>query len=188
MLSETVRLFASIAPIVGPITVAVLVFLLRSRTAEARVQAGQAVMEHTGLMRGLAVVFLLVPCAICLLAFVAPPKPEERWLPVYLIAGFLCLAIPIALEAYRRKLRVESDALVSESPWTGVRRIPWSEIARISYSASMSWYVIEDRGGNSVRVSAMMSGLQTLARALSERAPSATGAQATERMRSNRVL
>ena len=174
--------------VIPPIVVAVLAFLLRSRTAEARLEAGRAVIAHTGVMKGLAVVFLLFPCALCVLAFVFPPKPDERWLPVYLIGGFLALAIPVALEAYRRRLHLEHDALVSESPWTGVRRLPWTEIAGVSYNAPMSWYVIQDRAGNAVRVSSMMSGLETLARAIKERAPAATGAEATERMRQKRVF
>lgn len=174
--------------LIAPLVVAVLVFLLRSRKAEARMEGTGAVLTHTGMMKGLGVVFLLFPCAICVLAFVFPPKPEERWLPVYLIAGFLCIAIPVALEAHRRRLRIEDRDLVSESPWTGVRRIPWSEITRVTYSASMSWYVIDARSLPSVRVSSLMSGLSTLGRAIAERSPAAAGSPGTARLRSGAIL
>ncbi len=155
--------------VIGLIVVGMIVLLMASRRGHARVEDRSAMVEYGWAMRGLSIVFLLFPVAIAVLALVSPPKAEDRWIPLYIILGFLALAVPVAIEVFRRRLRIEEDALVSVSPWTGQVRIPWGEVTAVSYQQSMSWYVIESRGRQRVRVAALMSGLETLAAKSSQR-------------------
>ena len=185
------KLFGSLGPyeIITPIVIGVLWWLMASRRGDARVVSGSAIIEYGRPMKGLAIVFLLFPVAIAILTIVSPPKYEDRWIPLQLILGFLALALPVALEVFRRRLRLEEDALVSESPWTGVIRVPWSETTAVTFKQSMSWYVIDSRGNRRVRVAALMSGLATLAAMLAKRTANVPAIQAgIERMQARREL
>jgi hypothetical protein len=78
---------------------------------------------------------------------------------------------------------------VSESPWTGRVRIPWADVTAVSYRPMMSCYLIGSRAGGCVRVAALMSGLETLAETLADRAPRLPEIQdGIERMASGREL
>ena len=104
-----------------------------------------------------------------------------------MILGFFALAVPFAAEVFRRRLRIEEDALVSESPWTGLVRVAWSDVTAVTYQQSMSWYAIDSRGNRRVRVGTLMSGLETLAAALAKHGGAVPAIQAAaERMRSRR--
>lgn len=172
---------------VVPVVLGVLFWLMASRRPDARVDGNAAIVEYGLPVKGLSIVALLFPIGISLLALVSPPQPEERWIPLQLTAGFLVLAIPFAAEVFRRRLRIEEDALISQSPWTGVVRVPWADVTSVSYQQSMSWYVIESRGNRRIRVGSLMSGLGTLATTLSKRAVRAPAIQSgIERMQSRR--
>ena len=172
---------------VVPIVLGVLFWLMASRRPDARVERNVAIVEYGLAVKGLSIAFLLFPIGISVVAILSPPKPEERWIPLQLTVGFLLLAIPFAAEVFRRKLRIEDDALVSVSPWTGVVRVPWADVTSVSYQQSMSWYVIESRGKRRVRVGSLMSGLGTLASTLGRRAARAPAIQAgIERMQTRR--
>jgi hypothetical protein len=175
--------------IITPIVIGVLWWLMASRRRDARVESGSAIVEYGRAMKGLTIVFLLFPVAIAVVAIVSPPKYEERWIPLELILGFLAIAVPLALEVFRRRLRLEEDVLISESPWTGVIRVPWSEITAVSYQQSMSWYVIDSRGSRRVRVASFMSGLGTLAAMLAKRTANVPAIQSgIGRMQARREL
>ena len=174
---------------IGAVAAALLLWLGSSRHGRARVEHGSAIVEYGGAWRGVTIVFFLFPVAIAVLAMVSPPKPEERWFPLQIICGFLAIIVPLALEVFRRRLRIDQDALVSESPWTGSVRIPWDEVTAVSYQPAMCWYVIDSRGQGRMRVGMFMSGLETLAAALAERAARAPEIEAgVVRMRSGREL
>lgn len=174
---------------VVPVVLGVLYWLMASRRADARVAGSSAILEYGYPVKGLAIASLLFPIGISIAAIVSPPKAEERWIPLQLTIGFLALAVPFAVEVFRRKLRIEEDALVSESPWTGVLRVPWADVTAVSYRQSMSWYVIESRGHRRVRVASLMSGLGTLAATLAKRAQGVPAIEAgVERMRARREL
>ena len=132
-----------------PIVLGVLFWLIAGRRPDARREGEAAIVEYGFPVKALAIVSLLFPIGISILAIFSPPKTEERWIPLQLTVGFLVLAIPFAGEVFRRRLRIEEDALVSESPWTGVVRVPWTDVIAVSYQQSMSWYVIETRGRSS---------------------------------------
>jgi hypothetical protein len=180
---DSVVPYALVVPIVG----AVLFWLIASRKAVARMEGGAAIVEYGRPVKGLSIVFLLFPVAIAVLALVSPPKYEDRWIPLELILGFFALAVPFAAEVFRRRLRIEEDALVSESPWTGLVRVAWSDVTAVTYQQSMSWYAIDSRGNRRVRVGTLMSGLETLAAALAKHGGAVPAIQAAvERMRSRR--
>jgi hypothetical protein len=188
MSGNSIDSLASYAIIV-PIVIGVLWWLMASRRGDARVESGTAIVDYGRPMKGLTIVFLLFPLAIAVLSIVSPPKYQERWIPLQLILGFLAIALPLALEVFRRRLRLEEDVLVSESPWTGMIRVPWSEITSVSYQQSMSWYVIDSRGSRRVRVASFMSGLGTLAAMLAKRTANVPAIQSgLERMQARREV
>ena len=114
-----------------------------------------------GMVAFTAVMLVLPPLGITALAIASKPAPEERWIPVAMVAGFLALMLPLAAEVFRVRHHVTDESILRVTPWSRRARVEWQHIHRVSWNQSMMWLALEAEGGTVVRLSGFVSGLGT---------------------------
>jgi hypothetical protein len=170
------ELSSQLTALVVPLVIGVLFALLRTASREAAVEGDRRVLTYGILWRFFARWLWLFPIVIAVIAVVSPPTGEDRWIPLWLILGFSALQLPLTLEVFRRRVELTRDFLTVTSPWTGTARVRWVDVSAVAWKASGNLEV-RSRTGKRVRVSAWLSGKDTLADELALRAPGAEGLQ-----------
>lgn len=154
----------------SPIICMLVIFILSGMLGAA--QRGKQVTEAgTGflvfryhlILRSFALFMAFgVPIGITALVLAKPPKDESEHQAVFgLYALFAALSAPLLWETMRFALVVSPDGLDCRSPWRPRLFIRWEEIKRVSYSPSLSWFVISATGGNTFRLSIFVAGLSS---------------------------
>jgi hypothetical protein len=130
---------------------------------------GTSLLRYGGRARTLVSAMLALP-------FLAAALAARRYPPGEDAAGFWQLAVMASLaflflwigriEVTGVRHLVTSEALEGHSPWRGAVRVPWGEIASVSWSAANQGFEVRAGNGRSVRVSRFLEGLPALADAL----------------------
>jgi hypothetical protein len=147
---------------------AVFAWLRRSTPRVARRAGVGHVLDYGPIWKGLARIAVLFPIVIAVVALYSPPRPDEMWIPGAIIAGFLALLIPLALEVFQRQIELTDQAIAQKSAWSKPVKIAWKDVRDVSWKIS-SEVVITPTKGRTVRVNAWLSGMETLAQVLEKR-------------------
>jgi len=97
-------------------------------------------------------------------------KPSEWWVPLVFFA-FALLGVPLIVEGVRVRIELKDEGIAYRGLLRSYDSVPWNDIDVATWSPSMKWLVLTTRRGDKLRVSAMLNGLDALALALGERAP-----------------
>jgi hypothetical protein len=167
--------------IVTVVVVGVLMLLVHSSRAEAQQDERGFVLHYSGMWKGLVKLLFLFPATIAVICLFNPPTPQEWWIPYAIIGGFLAIHVPLTLEVLRRQVRVEAEGLHSSSPWGAPRFMAWKDVAEVSWKAAAGEVELRSTRGERLRVSLWLSGLGSLAKAMTEHLPHLTSAQQVSR-------
>lgn len=165
---------SQITGLVIPLVIGVLFVLFRSASREATVEGDRRILAYSGVWRFFGRWLWLFPIAVAVIAVVSPPTRKDRWLPLWLILGFSAVQLALTLEVFKRRVELTRDFVTVTSPWTGTARLRWEDITAVAWKASGN-LELRDRTGRGVRVSALLSGKDSLADELKLRAPGAEG-------------
>ena len=81
------------------------------------------------------------------------------------------LGVPLIVEGVRVRIELKDEGIAYRGLLRSYDSVPWNDIDVAAWSPSMKWLVLTTRHGDKLRVSAMLNGLDALALALGERAP-----------------
>jgi hypothetical protein len=168
------------------ILLAVTVSLARPRAVAER-DRGAAVLAYPRAWRVGATAQLALPVVLALVVWLRRDTLAPAMVTAELaLAAFLFLVLwvlRIELAGVRHELR--PDGLVRGSPWRRRVTISWNDVARVSWSATGQWLVVEARDGRQARISPLLSGMGELAERLTARGgvpPEAFGPGVAERL------
>lgn len=157
----------------------VMGWLAKARTS-AKVEGRSRVLRHPPSTLIVGVVCTALFAAIAVLAGLST-KPDEWWVPLLFLA-FALLGVPLIVEGVRVRIELKDDGIAYQGLFRRYESVPWNDIDLAAWSPAMKWLVLTTRHGDKLRVSAMLSGLDALALALSERAPTLRMNDVTKQM------
>ena len=102
-----------------------------------------------------------------------------------ILLGSLLFAIMVATVVEFTRVRVEwtDTAIDFASPWASPRRLAWSDIVQVKYSASARWFVLRGGDGTKIRLHCWLGGLRQLLDEMKSRASADVKRQVETAMR-----
>ena len=85
---------------------------------------------------------------------------------VVLFGVMLIVSACMVLEFSATRTAWTEHEIVSSSPWTGEKRVLWTDIVKVTYSPLNQWFVIKSRSGVKIRLHTLLGGLVFLLRDL----------------------
>jgi hypothetical protein len=147
----------------------VMGWLARTRL---RARAGQSsnLLRHP---RSLLIVGLVCSGFFLALAVLSQLYPGKSGSPAVSLTflGFALLGVPVIAEYLRVRHELESDGLRYRPLLHGAGTLRWTDIRAVRYSHAAKWFRLETASGQVVRISVMLIGLPTFARAALEKIP-----------------
>jgi Bacterial PH domain len=149
----------------------VMGWLARSRTVPA-LAADSRTLAHprTTLIVGLACTGLFLALAVLSATF--PGKTGSVWVTL-LFLGFAAMGFFLLLDYRNARHSITEDGLQYGKLLGGRGVLRWREVRRLVYSESAKWFRLELSDGRVVRISAMLIGLPSFARAALDHVPAA---------------
>lgn len=77
---------------------------------------------------------------------------------VAIIIGFGVGAICCFAEYFLVRGRYDDQGIEFYTPWTGAKVEKWKDLQSVTFSSQMSWYVLEFRSGEIIRLPTLLSG------------------------------
>jgi hypothetical protein len=150
---------------------AVMGWLARSRTTpRAPADAQMLVHPRSTLVIGMLCAGLFLTFAV--LSAVLPGTSGSPALSLFFLC-FAFLGFVMILEYRNARHTLTPDGLSYGTLVGGTGTLRWAEVRRFSYSESAKWFRMELADGRTVRVSAMLLGLQEFAQAALAQVPPA---------------
>jgi hypothetical protein len=147
---------------------AVMAWMAKSRLQpRGKVPAGEMVYPASMLI--IALVCVVVFAAITVLSWVYP-APNFAVFVTLFFAGFTLLGVPLVVEYFRVRFRLELDGLRYQTLFGRRGVLPWSQVTAIRFSPTAKWFRLAGQQGEVIRVSAMMIRLPEFAEVLLQRA------------------
>jgi hypothetical protein len=138
-------------------------YLLDRKRATVGAVEGVAHLRYGLVFRAVCLALLVVPTAgFSALAWANPAQTKGdalAWLGLQ--AFFVLLGVPLVLEAFGVRHRVDRWGIQYRTPWTGQRKIPWEDMRAITWSESGKWWVITTYDGARARLPELLDGVDT---------------------------
>lgn len=161
---ETQQVSAALIAVIVPL---ILGWLLRSANSATKKVGGVSWLTYSNEMKLLSVVLSLIVPALIILWFNVDAKDKE---PVaWMIALFGGLTLPLFLELFFVRIGYDSKKIYCKSIWRPNRDVAWPDVQSVTFSQSMSWWVLETNHSGKIRVSQFMSGVPELLKELEKR-------------------
>jgi hypothetical protein len=114
---------------------------------------------------------IVVPLGILFLAaFTKPPKANEVWIMIGLLAFFIVLGGILLVES--KTVIIWDHAVVKKkSYWKGEQSIMWSDVNAVTYSKSASAFVLKSMAGVKITVGMLLKGVRQFAMDLESTLP-----------------
>jgi hypothetical protein len=95
-------------------------------------------------------------------------NPTTTIVTTSVFVGFALMGLPLIADYWFARHVLTSEG-IHFGRMSGARRyLVWTDVSRVTYSASMKWFRIETRSGTVARFSVMLMGLPEFARAILE--------------------
>jgi len=138
------------------VLILVMLLLIRSVRAKARSSGVSRIVEYGRPVK------IFVSAIMLLVVFMTrgvlsddPKATVTDWrIPAFLWLVF----IPYLWEIFRRRLIFTENNFTVISPWGRRKRVEWSEVISIKYSAWLQWHVIKTSENGNVYLSDLLSG------------------------------
>lgn len=116
---------------------------------------------------------LLMAVGVCILAFGVEGVANARQAVIVVLftLGFGSMGACLILDSTYTRVLLSDRSITALVPWRNPRTIAWEDVVRVRYSGAGSWFVIEGREGEKIRVSAFLTGIGTFAREIRARLP-----------------
>lgn len=98
--------------------------------------------------------FALLPVALT----VVGGHDKDFWAKIALFVGFGSAALYCFGEAAFVRGRFDEDEIVFSTPWTGLKREKWKNLASLELNATCSWHTLTFRSGKKIRLSLYLGG------------------------------
>jgi hypothetical protein len=123
--------------------------------------AGCLCLRYGPLMRGLMILGAASFASIFVaLQFWLPRKNDlAAWVVFATLLPFALLEACGQWETNRFLLRISPEGLECRSAWRGWLRLPWKDVAEVSYSGSGACFVVSTSDGQRIRVPVYISGI-----------------------------
>lgn len=108
-------------------------------------------------------------------------EADEWWVP-FVFMGFVPISAAMLVEAVRVRHELTDAGIAYQGLLRRYELIRWNEIASARWSPTMKWLVVTTSDGRVMRFSAMLNGLESLARSLVARVPALHVDEETARM------
>ena len=83
---------------------------------------------------------------------------KEFWVKLALFIGMLAGAVYCFAEAALVKGSYDEQGIRFQTPWTGAKQEPWSELVSVDFVPSCSWYTLKFKSGKKIRLSQYLKG------------------------------
>ena len=169
----------------GLISVSVLIMLLVFYTAARRAKPipttdGGYLLQYAAVIKGFVAILILI--VIGGMGFALLNIPIRRDSDIYAMGMMSAMAllgvIYLSIEYFTVRVWVGPNGIIGTSGWRGKREYRWDEIKRITYSPSSMLFLINSPGKPSLRVSAMLSGMDTFSQFCAKYLPAEVWAEA----------
>ena len=127
--------------------------------------SGTEILQHSWLMRGVVLLFSVIPVALVILAFVTQAKGDDVYAILALLGLSTLLVGLMLLENFRTRLIISATGIEQESPWRGRRFLRWDEIVEVRFSQMNCWFILLGPDGRKIRASTFLQGISALVRA-----------------------
>jgi len=155
-------------PLIGALTVVVLSLWMRWM-----MKGTQQPAQTSGFQKKLAygpafkligwLAGVVVPLGILFLAaFTKPPKADEVWIFIGLLAFFVVLGGILILEA-KTIITWDHAVVKKKSFWKGEQSMPWSDVSAVTYSKKGSTFVLKSVTGEKITAGMLLSGIRQFA-------------------------
>lgn len=125
-----------------------------------RYSAGIRLIGWLGLAFGLFILF----------AVGQSTTAESPWMKWGVGGGLFLACLSLLLEFLYVRISFDDEAIYTSSPWRKSRRIPWGALRGYDYSDTNRWHILKTEGFGTVRLSVLLSGLQTFHEAVLKQA------------------
>ena len=138
-----------------------LMFSAAKKAQAIETEDGMYLLEYARPIKYFAVGFTLLTFAgLTWLAFNMPiKKPDDLYVLIGLFVFLGLFAAYFFIEFFTVKIWVGPEGIRGTSGWRGLREYRWQEISRVSYSPSSMWFTVTAPGKASLRIHALISGL-----------------------------
>lgn len=117
--------------------------------------------------KGVQILFLFWPTMLALVCFVAPPGAVAWWLPYVAIGGALAILIPVGMEVFRHRVRVDGTGIHNIPAFGAPLSLAWQDISRVRVISPVELQIFSSRGER-IRLPLFLSGFDSLARRMSQ--------------------
>lgn len=153
----------------GLISIALLqLFANRAARRNAEAVGGKQVLRYGSGVRMMGWIALVLGLSALYVASLGTAEgPAVRWTG----AGcFFAACLMLFLEFRCVAIWIDGDGIETRSPWRKARRIPWTAVRSYGYSDVNYWHRLTTEGFGIVRVSSLLSGVESLHEILLTRA------------------
>src|SRR5262245_45526074 len=143
-----------ISGLIGGLVAVLLTAYIAKRVGRS---AAPGQLSYGPFLWGLAVVCLvlaLLPIAMTLFW----GHEKDFWAKVALAMGFGLGAIYCFGEAAFVRGTFDEDGIVFSTPWTGLKREKWKDLASVEFNSWCSWYTLTFKSGSKIRLSRYLGG------------------------------
>jgi hypothetical protein len=154
----------------------------RSTRAEHDLRSGTHVAAYPTAVRAFAWSLLVIGIGV---AGVVAAIKAARQEPSMVVVTVLFLVLTAYMVAEFTMVRAEWDdaELNFASPWGSARRLRWTDIVHIEYSASARWFIVRARDGTKIRLHYFLGGLHDLLTEMKQRTSDQVRGQLEQAMR-----
>jgi hypothetical protein len=161
--------YVDLAALIMVASIALMSWLLRQRSFGGDRRGDAVVMRYPWGWHLFGWTYLIVSVGgLAFLVWRFPPKPDEIWIVVGLIAFFGSLGGYVVVEVTGVAHQVHPSGLMRCGPFRGRAFLPWSEVVSIRFVELASAWRIRVQNGDSAWVPFQLSGIGTFAAAALE--------------------
>lgn len=146
--------------LIVPIILSVL-FTVARRAKPIETEDGGYLLEYAKAIKGFGIgLSLLILGGLIFLLFKSPIKDaDELYADIFIFGLFILFTIYFNIEFFTVKIWVGPKGVHGTSGWRGKREYTWDQISRITYSPLSMWFKISAPSMPSLRIHAMITGL-----------------------------
>ena len=133
-----------------------------ARHVQAReTEDGVYLLEYAKALKVFGIIMPIVPFSLIIIVLIRDSISDTKdlYLAILVITLLILFVIYFYIELFTVKVWVGRTGIRGTSGWRGYREYKWNQISKITYSKWSMWFKILSEGKKSLRIHAMISGI-----------------------------